>query len=317
LFLGIDTSCYTTSIAVVNEQEELILEKRQLLNVSEGSKGLPQSEALFHHLKRLPDLLDEAGQSFCYSRIKAVCSSTVPRPDKASYMPVFVVSERFGKTISLLFKIPYFTVSHQENHLRSGLWSANLRKKCFLAIHLSGGTTELLKVYWDGGRFSIKVLGGTLDINAGQFIDRVGVKLGLPFPAGPYLEDMAKYGQELLHIPSWVKDYTVSFSGPETAAIRYINQNKKPHDIARSVENTVAKTIEKLLRKAIKDENINEVLLVGGVIANNYVREKLKSRLEHQAVGGRLYFAAPQHSGDNAIGNALIARDRYLNQHHT
>ncbi len=309
MYLGIDTSCYTTSVALVDKQEKLVWNKKILLPVPVGTKGFSQSEALFYHLKKLPELLEEVGQLFSYSQVKAVCASTKPRPLDESYMPVFIVSEKFGKIIAATLGIPFIPCSHQENHLRAGLWSANLTTEKFLSIHLSGGTTELLKVAWNGRSFNIELLGGTLDIHAGQFIDRIGVELGLPFPSGPYLQKLAEKSQMSFGIPSYVKNYSISFSGPEAAALRLIKSGKQPADIARSVENCIAKTTEKLILNAIDKEGIKEILFVGGVASNLYIRQRLRKRLEHKAVGGKLFFAAGEYSTDNAIGTALIAKD--------
>jgi len=310
LFLGLDTSCYTTSVAVVDKDEKLIWNNRKLLSVPEGEKGLPQSEALFNHLKRLPQLLQDTGQLFCYSQIQAVCASTRPRPQKDSYMPVFTVSQSIGMIMASSLGVPFIETSHQENHLRAGIWSGKIPSEEFLALHVSGGTSELLKVYWKkGDPFKIDLLGGTIDLHAGQFVDRVGVKLNLPFPAGPYLEKIGLESGKVIEIPSWVKDYSISFSGPETAAQRLVAAGEKPSNIARAVENCIAKTLEKLLLKAISKEKIDNVLLVGGVCANSYIKARLKKRLEHKAIGAKLYFAAPEYSSDNAVGTALIGMD--------
>ena len=310
MFLGLDTSCYTTSVAVVDKDEKLLWNNRKLLSVPEGEKGLPQSEALFNHLKRLPQLLQDTGQLFCYSQIQAVCASTRPRPQEDSYMPVFTVSQSIGMIMATALGVPFIETSHQENHLRAGIWSGGIPCGEFLALHVSGGTSELLRVYWEKGQgFKIDLLGGTNDLHAGQFIDRVGVNLNLPFPAGPHMEKMGLDSDKVLEIPSWVKDYSISFSGPETAAQRLVTNGESPSNIARAVENCIAKTLEKLLLNAISKEKINNILLVGGVCANLHIKERLKKRLEHKAVGAKLYFAAPEYSSDNAVGTALIGMD--------
>lgn len=313
MFLGIDTSCYTTSIAIVDKSEGLIFKNRQLLPVPGGDRGLPQSEALFNHLKGLPQLLENTGQLFCYSQIQAICASTRPRPYIDSYMPVFTVSETIGRIMATTLGVPFFETSHQENHLRSGIWSGKIPYEEFLALHVSGGTSELLKVRWEKGNpFKIDLLGGTIDLHAGQFIDRIGVALDLPFPAGPYMEKMAKRSDKNLEIPSWVKGYSLSFSGPETAAHRYIFNHETPANIARAVENCIAKTLEKILLEAIIKERIKDILLVGGVCANMHIRSRLIKRLEHPAVGAKLFFAAPEYSSDNALGTALIGKDFFI-----
>ncbi len=310
LFLGIDTSCYATSLAVVDGDEVLVCNKKEILSVPMGKKGLSQSEALFMHLQKLPKILESLGQLFCYSEISGICVSNKPRNIEDSYMPVFTVGENIGRALAAVLRVPYFTTSHQESHIRAGIWSTGLSPEKFLALHISGGTSELLKVSWVGQKqLKCQLLGGTTDIHAGQFIDRIGVALGLPFPAGPHLELLAQESTKKIVIPSWIKGYSLSFSGPEAAAKKLFANHEKPADIARAVESSIAKSLEKLLINAIDTESINDVLLVGGVCVNNFIRERLKLRLEHKAIGAKLHFAEPQYSADNAVGTALIGKD--------
>jgi N6-L-threonylcarbamoyladenine synthase len=193
----------------------------------------------------------------------------------------------------------------------AGLWSAggpNIAE--FLALHISGGTTELLGVRRNQGGFSEKTLGSTADLHAGQFIDRVGVALGLPFPAGPALEALARAGTPgRVTLSASVKGLRLSFSGPESQAQRLIGQVEAA-DLALAVLACVSKSLEGILRRAVEETGRNDVLVVGGVAANHYLRERLRRRLEHRAVGARLYFAEPRYSTDNAVGVALLARDR-------
>lgn len=309
IVLGIDTSCYTTSVALVDLNHNLILEHRRLLKVPEGERGLQQSRAVFQHLQNLPQVFEEIGPLLQKYSVAAVAASTRPRPVKGSYMPVFTVSEAQGRLLSSVLGVPFWSTSHQEGHLLAGLWSSGLDwPTSFLAVHLSGGTSELLEVelYPEEARLTIELLGGTQDLHAGQFIDRVGVAMGLPFPAGPHLEELAAQatGDEV-YIPSRVDGYRFHFSGSETHAQRLIRQGIAKEAIARAVENCIAKTLEKILRKAINEKEVKEVLIVGGVAANKHLRQRLKFRLEHPAVGAKLYFAEPALSTDNAVGVAL------------
>ena len=150
---------------------------------------------------------------------------------------------------------------------------------------------------------------------------RQGVSLGLPFPAGPALE---KLGQEVEKLPaeltansdkviikSAVKGYNMSFSGPETAARRLIRSGTAKPLIARAVEQCLATSLEKVLREAVYDTGLSDILLIGGVGANNYLRRRLRHRLEHPAVGARLYYPQPQYSVDNAVGVSVIASSSY------
>lgn len=307
LILGIDTSCYTTSVALVDRAGNLVAEVRQLLTVGEGERGLQQSAAVFQHIKNLPGLIEKISLRDRRDSVISVAASIRPRPAEGSYMPVFMVGEGFARTMADIARVPFVATSHQEGHLMAGIWSAGgPDKDRFLAVHLSGGTSELLFVKRTGAGFKVEKLGGTTDLHAGQFVDRVGVALGLPFPCGPALQDLAAGSKGGLRVPSVVRGMEISFSGPESHVQRLIDKGEVPAEIARAVEHCIAATMEKLLRRGIDETGLKEVLLVGGVAANRYLRQRLKERLGHRAVGASLFFAEPCFSMDNAVGTALI-----------
>lgn len=279
---------------------------RRLLAVPAGEIGLRQQAALFQHWQNLPELLGQI-VSALGGPIAGIAFSSGPRREKESYLPVFTAGTNLARSLAAVLKVPTFGFSHQEGHLAAGqLGAAGPQERLFLAVHLSGGTTELLKVEQDGPGFKVTPLGGTLDLNAGQFVDRVGVALGLPFPAGPQLEALARTAQDALTLPSFARGYDVSFSGPTTAALRLLEQGKDKGAVARAVFACIARTLEKVLRPAVLATGIQAVLLVGGVAGNSLLRALLCARLEHPAVGARLFFAPPHLSTDNAVGIAWL-----------
>ncbi|MBM7622763.1 O-sialoglycoprotein endopeptidase [Sporohalobacter salinus] len=308
LIMGIDTSNYTTSAALLNQRGDLVAEARNLLPVSKGERGLRQSEAVFKHIEQFPEVIEELGLGEVEEEISRIVVSTRPREAEESYMPVFRVGEGHARSIAEVLGIPIKEVSHQAGHLQAGIWSADGPKtKEFLAVHISGGTTEIMRVNSLNTTFEIERLGSASDLHAGQFIDRVGVELGLDFPAGPQLEELAKNGEKgAVVIPSAVDGYDISFSGPNSAAMRAISAEERPADIALAVQRCIVKTLEKVLRLALKEQEVRNILIVGGVAANLYLRENLKERLEHPAVGGKLFFASPEFSSDNAVGVAAL-----------
>ncbi len=322
MYIGIDTSCYTTSVAAINEAGALLADLRRVLQVSPGERGLQQSAALFQHVQNLPALVQELSDQVDLKQAAGIGVSTRPRPVEGSYMPVFTVAAGTGQVLSAALGAALVATSHQEGHIMAGLWSSGQQPKHnkFLVVHLSGGTTELLLVEANranasGPLYNASILGGTTDLHAGQFIDRVGVRLGLNFPAGPRLEELAKAGsagQGL--IPSSVRGYDVSFSGPESHAQRLIDNNTTPQLVARAVEACIVKTLAKLLSRGMEDYQISEVLLVGGVAANAYIRNELTTYFKRR--GSTLIFAQPSYSSDNAVGTAEIART-VLTQNHT
>ncbi|MFS8665323.1 MAG: hypothetical protein LOD84_06565, partial [Limnochordales bacterium] len=278
---------------------------RTVLAVPAGSRGLRQSEAVFQHIRRLPELMERVMGSG-RARVMAVAASTAPRPVPDSYMPVFKAGEAVARAVAAALGVPFVPLSHQEGHVWAGLWSAGLGPvDRVLALHASGGTTELLRATAaGGGRWHVERLGGTEDLNAGQFIDRVGVALGLPFPAGPHLERLADAGApQALQLPVAVRPGRVSFSGPATAALRALEQGARPADLAAAVQECVAESLARLV--VLTPGALAEPLFlgVGGVLANARVRARLEEALA--TAGVPAHFAAPRYSVDNAVGAAL------------
>jgi N6-L-threonylcarbamoyladenine synthase len=299
-------------VAIVDEEQHLVADARTYLDVPTGERGLSQSEGVYQHIRNIPVLLEQVFTAKPVPlRLTAVAVSAFPRDVEGSYMPVFKVGEAVGASIATVASLPLFRTSHQNNHILAGRWSAGGPVSSeFLTLHLSGGTTELHQV---SNYRNLKLLGGTKDLHAGQFVDRVGVALGLQFPAGAALEQLALQACKCEPlIPSATHAYQMSFSGPETAAQRLIKQQHAQEEIAFAVFSCIAKSVEKVLRRAIEMTGLKEILVVGGVASNNLIRTLLQRRLMHQAVGAKLYFAEPKYSRDNAVGTALYANIKHL-----
>ncbi|GBF11039.1 O-sialoglycoprotein endopeptidase [Tepidibacillus sp. HK-1] len=312
-FLGIDTSNYMTSICFIDKNREVLYEAKKLLQVGHGKRGLQQSEALFQHVRNLPELFKNwhGTEEF---ELSGIAVSRAPRPDKDSYMPVFLAGLSVAESMSATFHVPIYFTTHQEGHIAAGLYSAEKRpkNKHFLTVHLSGGTSEILFVDQMDSGFQIIKLGGTLDLHAGQLIDRIGVLLGFSFPAGRFVEELALSSHtEFKRIPSSIKELSFHFSGAENEAMKRIKNGEPKEEVARAIEHNIATTISKVLRKAIEQGYPKEILIVGGVAQNQYIREYLIKRLEHRSVGAALFFAKKEYSGDNAFGVANIGLNQW------
>jgi N6-L-threonylcarbamoyladenine synthase len=313
MIVGIDTSCYTTSLAMIDDRTgDIIYDHRQLLRVELGNKGLRQSEAVFQHLKNLPELL---AKNFNGIQVTAVAASTVPRPLAESYLPVFIVGASFGETIAKLLAVPFIKTSHQEGHIRSGVFKhPSLINQDFLTWHISGGTTELLLVKPKITGYTIQKIGGSSDLQVGQFVDRVGVALGESFPAGPQLEKLALQSNTAESLPVVTQGLTLSFSGPDTAARRLIASGANGFDIARMVFNCISKSILKVTIQAIREFKTTQVLLVGGVASNQIIREYLNNEGLNNCI--EFLFARKELSSDNAVGVGLIGFDYFHHRGH-
>ncbi len=310
LALGIDTSAYTTSLAIVDQDEKLVFDQRRTLTVRKGNLGLRQSEAVFAHLLNLPQLLEDCQRKFDPKALAAVASAEKPRPVENSYMPVFKVGEAFGSFLARTMGLFYLASTHQEGHVLAGLWSAKAPEGKYLVLHLSGGTTEIISAeVLSSGHLKLRLLAGSSDLNAGQFIDRVGQGLGLSFPAGPELEDLASSAaQEAIDLPVAVKGSEISFSGPASQAERLLQKGCDRANLARAVEICIADSLYRALcNLAIKTGDYNGLLTVGGVTANRYIRNRLKKKLPKW----EFYSAEPQYASDNAVGLALQAARVY------
>ncbi|MCE5189633.1 MAG: O-sialoglycoprotein endopeptidase [Eubacteriales bacterium] len=307
LFLGVDTSNYTTSVACVSE-EGIVFERRTVLSVALGERGLRQSDALFQHVLNLPPLLDELFAGIDRKQIQAIGVSAKPTAAKDSYMPVFLAGKLAASAISNALDVPLLETTHQAGHVRAAMLGkeSELANQPFLAMHLSGGTTDLLKVTMiDGIMDSIERIGSSGDLHAGQFVDRVGVRLGLPFPSGAELERLARAAVDRsLRLPSSVKGSACSFSGQETQCRRYIEQGMASETVAYAVYDCMARTFSKMLFSAVEHTGIKAILLSGGVSGSALLRELLESRMDQT-----LLYAGQGLSSDNAVGVALLAKD--------
>ncbi|MBR6915423.1 MAG: hypothetical protein IKN36_03615, partial [Clostridia bacterium] len=208
LYLGFDTSNYTTSSAVFSDDRgEFILNYKKLLPVAEGERGLRQSEAVFSHIKATEELSDAIravlkGEGLS-SPIRAVACSVSPRSSENSYMPCFLVGEALASSVAATQGVPLYKVSHQDGHIAAAVFSASRSysfdpadffSRPFICFHVSGGTFDVLRVSPSDSPvrlFDVSRIGGTLDASAGQIIDRTGVRMGLQFPCGAEIDSLA------------------------------------------------------------------------------------------------------------------------------
>lgn len=310
--LGIDTSCYTTSLALASEGHILASERR-LLSVSQGERGLRQSEAVFQHVKALPELMEALLNKTNNIHISAVSVSAKPRDALDSYMPVFQTGKSFAETISLALRTPLFYTSHQQGHIRAALYESGMPKGKFIALHLSGGTTQSVLV---DENLNTADIGGTNDLNAGQLVDRIGVRLGLGFPAGPRLEALAECGTAHALIPLSRRGAECSFSGAENGIVRLLEKGTAKENAAKEVYSFLERSIFHLITAAVEKTKVTNVLLAGGVASSQLLRQMLSDRVGRRAKHIQLFWAKPELSSDNACGVALIGEDKRTEREH-
>ncbi|MBF7097110.1 Kae1-like domain-containing protein [Alkalibacter mobilis] len=311
-FLGIDTSNYTTSMALVDEVGNRIFDIRIPLKVREGGRGLRQQEAVFQHIKNLNEISEKIENQS--RNIAVVTASSRPRMLDGSYMPVFEVSKSVGKLLSSLMGAEFIDTSHQRGHIRAAIENNLDVPTEFLAIHLSGGTLEIMKVCYMDGFLNEELLTGTSDISAGQLIDRIGVKLGFSFPAG---REMERYLSEYTiadkvqnySYKAYFKDSKLNLSGLENHLLRKIDEGAAKESIIYETFRNIAELIYDLSKFYSQSTGIKDVILTGGVAANSMIKNYLKQK--SSAVSLEFLFCRSQDCTDNAYGVALIGMDQY------
>lgn len=309
-FMGIDTSNYTTSIAVIDEMDNIILDLRKVLKVEKGRKGLRQQEAVFQHVNNLPELIKEMAKAVDFNNIYSISCSHKPRNIKESYMPVFRVGKGQAIIISKLLKANYYEFSHQEGHIGAGIIYNKLKdSNKFLSLHISGGTTELLLVNRHNTNFNIEIIGGTLDISIGQLIDRIGVEIGLEFPCGKEMDIISEKGNILkLKVPVSIKEDTwFNISGLENyfKGLLY-NGSFNTEDILATLFNAISSYLLEIIIKGCRIYKVNDVLITGGVSANKAIRKILENILISKNIFP--YFPKIELCTDNAVGVAYLGK---------
>ena len=313
-FVGFDTSNYTTSLAVCDKDGRIVANLKTPLSVASGERGLRQSDAVFSHIKNLPGLCQRLGEILCDYTPLGVGVSTRPRSVEGSYMPCFLSGIAAARAFAAGVNVPVEEFSHQDGHVMAALYSSGEAERLlsgeFLALHVSGGTTELLLAKPEGDSFSLTLIGETADINAGQLIDRVGVMMGLDFPCGAALETLAKNGNfENQRVKSVVRErdgiISCNLSGIENISKKLLDGGSTKEEVAAYVFASVCDTLLKMVGMAIEKHGEMPMIFSGGVMSNKLMREKLSAKFDAS-------FAEPEFSADNAAGIALLCRSKMM-----
>lgn len=301
VYLGIDTSNYTTSAAAYEDVSGCVFQRKLLLPVKSGERGLRQSDAVFHHTQQLWQVLTPVISE--YGKPDFIGASYAPRDVEGSYMPCFTVGLNTAKCLSAALDVPLYEFSHQAGHVAAAVYSSGhteLLEREFIAFHVSGGTTEALLVRPDKDRLlKIDIIGKTLDLNAGQAIDRVGVAMGLKFPAGAELERLALESDKRFKPHPCVKDTDCCLSGVENKCLSMLEKGESNSDIARYCIEFVRSTLERMTKNILEKYGNLPLVFAGGVMSNSIIRNSFTEEFG-------AYFAQPQFSADNAAGTAYL-----------
>ena len=300
IYLGIDTSNYTTSAAEYNSITGEFVNSRRLLPVKSGSIGLRQSDALFLHTKALPEIVDGASK---LGNISAVGVSDRPRPLNDSYMPCFLAGVSAASAVSSALGVKLYKFSHQAGHIAAALFSAeklDLIGKPFISFHISGGTTEALYTEYDKDSFfKCRIVAQSLDLKMGQAVDRIGNLLGLDFPAGKEIDKLSQSGEYKDRIKVSMKCADCSISGLENKAQQLLKEGYSKEDIAFFTVKYLCKTVDCMTAELKREYGDIPLVFAGGVMSNTYIRKHITDKYG-------AFFASPELSSDNAVGISIM-----------
>ncbi len=308
LFLGIDTSNYTTSVALYNE-DGTVFQQKQLLPVKSGERGLRQSDAVFHHTKAYPQLL-KALLKNATEAPSAIGVSCTPTTEEGSYMPCFLVGESLAEALAETLNVPLFKFSHQQGHVAAALYSSNkleLLNEKFIAFHVSGGTTDAVLCENAVGALKITPISSSNDLKAGQAVDRIGVKMGFNFPCGKELEKTALKSAK--NYSNKIKLYNgdCSLSGLENKCLKMLEDGEAPEDVAKFLFCYIADSLSAMVNHIFEKYGELPLVFAGGVMSNTIIRDIISTRFSAN-------FAAPEFSCDNAAGIAVLAKINFQNK---
>lgn len=289
-----------TSAAMFNGEK--ITGAKKLLPVERGKLGLRQSDAVFYHVRQLPEVLESL--PFGNGNITAAGVSNRPRSVEGSYMPCFLAGCCAAKAISLSLNVPLYTFSHQQGHIAAALYSAGklgMLNERFIAFHVSGGTTEALLVTPDKEDIiKTEIVAQSLDLKGGQAVDRVGKMLGLGFPAGAELEKLAIKTDKKFKIKPCIKGVDCSLSGIENKCNDMLLKAYPKEEIASYCIQSVLAALDGMAEALLKKFGALPLVFAGGVMSNGIIRRKLTEKYG-------AFFAEPEYSSDNAAGIAVLA----------
>ena len=307
--LGIETSCDETGIAVYDSDRGLLadcLYSQVGIHASYGGV-IPELASRDHIRKTLP-LIKEAIKD---ASIKASELDGVAYTAGPGLVGALLVGAAIGRSLAMGWGVPAIGVHHMEGHLLAPMLEPNPPAFPFVALLVSGGHTQLVRA--DGiGRYEL--LGESLDDAAGEAFDKVGKMLGLPYPGGPHVEKLAKYGKtgryEFPRPMTNRPGLDFSFSGLKTFVRNTIIEQSKGGEldeqtraaIARAFQEAVVATIAIKCRRALEQTGLRSLIIAGGVSANTLLREELEISLGK--ITGQLFYAQLKFCTDNG---AMIA----------
>lgn len=274
--LGIEGTAHTIGIGIVDGECNILANLYKMIDGSKG--GIHPREAANHHAENIVPLMHEAVHKagIAYQDINLVAFSQGP-----GLGPCLRTAATAARALSLSLGADLIGVNHCVAHLEIGRKVTGCRDPALL--YASGGNTQVIA--YSGGRY--RVFGETLDVGIGNMIDKFGRSVGLPFPAGPHLEKLARSGSELISLPYSVKGMDVAFSGILTAAMQLHREGARLEDLCYSIQETCFAMLVEVTERAMAHVEKDEVLLGGGVVQNKRLQEMVRVMAEER--GARMF----------------------------
>ena len=315
--LGIETSCDETGVAIYDSREGLLGDKlySQVKTHAAFGGGVPELASRDHIRKTLPLIMELLSETrIPLGELDGIAFTAGP-----GLIGSLLVGASLGRSLAMGLDVPAVGVHHMEGHLLAPMLEPEPPKFPFVALLVSGGHTQLVKVNKIG---DYQLLGESLDDAAGEAFDKVGKMLGLPYPGGPHVAKLALKGvTDTFEFPRPMVNrpgLDFSFSGLKTSVKNAISELSKEGDldpqaranIARGFEDAVVSTLAIKCRRALKQTGLERLIIAGGVSANLNLRQVLESAMSE--VGGRLYYAQPEYCTDNGAMIAYAGCQRLL-----
>ena len=306
--LGIESSCDETSFSIVkNGTEEIATVISSQIDIHKNYGGVVPEIASRAHIKNITFVLEECLEkaNMTMEEIDAIAVTYGP-----GLIGSLLVGVEAAKTLAYLYNKPLVPVHHISGHI----YANNLVKRLefpLIALVISGGHTEL--IYMDKD-YSFKKLGGTLDDAVGECYDKVGRVIDVEYPGGPIIDKMASIGKHTYDLPIPLNDdsYNFSFSGLKSAVINLVHNEKqrgnniRKEDLAKSFQDVVVDVLTKKTMHALKEYNVKNLILAGGVAANKGIRNKFQELCEENKIN--YTFPSIKYATDNA---GMIASSGY------
>ena len=314
LILSIETSCDETSAAVIEDGDTILSNVvASQINSHKRFGGVVPEIASRHHVEYITLIIEEAMEEAHveFSDLDAIAVTEGP-----GLVGALLIGVNAAKAIAFAHNLPLIPVNHIAGHIYANQLEAPLEFP-LLALVVSGGHTELVYMKEHG---SFEIIGETRDDAAGEAYDKIGRVIGVPYPGGKHIDEMAQLGKDTFHFPRAMIDednYDFSFSGLKSAFINTVhNANQKGEelnreDLATSFQHAVVDVLVSKTIRAAKEYNVKQIILAGGVAANSGLRKELSEAVEAELNSVPLIIPPLSLCGDNA---AMIGAAAFLDK---